>query len=74
VLEDQRYRKEWPKYFKNLPFKQPYLINGTYFENLDDENDVLDEGDANNQINDLSSSDEDSPEPVIKQVKKKLSK
>jgi hypothetical protein len=35
------------------------LINGTYFENIDDENDVLDGEDP--ALSDLSSSEPDTP-------------
>ena len=72
-MEGQRYRTDWAKYFKYLPFKQPYLINGTYFEGIDDDNDVLDQDDTAHLINELSSSEEETPEPQVEK-KKKLSK
>jgi hypothetical protein len=41
VEEEQRYRVKWAGIFKrNLTFKHPYLINGAYYENIDDEEDL----------------------------------
>lgn len=65
VLENQRYRKDWSKYFKYLPFKHPYLINGTYFEGIDDDTDVLDLDETDQLLNELSS-EEESPQPQVK--------
>lgn len=43
IKEDRRYREDWAKIIKKyLDYKQPYLINGTYFEKLDDDTEIID--------------------------------
>lgn len=44
TLERQRYRVQWAQFFKKyLDYKKPYLINGSYFEKIDDDLDILDQ-------------------------------
>ena len=43
ALERKKYRVNWARYFKKfLQYKQTYLINGSHFNNIDDEMDVFD--------------------------------
>ncbi len=51
---------------KNLQYKRPYLINGTFFEKINDEADVLDETETTNFNQDISDTDEETPLPVLK--------
>lgn len=68
VNQNQRYRIDWEHIVqKNLQYKRPYLINGTFFERLNDDTDVLDENETNwKAIQDISDTDEETPMPVLK--------
>ena len=52
VEQERQYRTQWQDFFsKNLQYKQPYIINGKYFQRLrDDESQAYDpDADAYNQ-------------------------
>jgi len=71
VNQNRLYRLEWERIVqKNLHYKRPYLINGTFFERLNDEKDVLDEYDTQwKEILDISDTDEESFKPELKTTK-----
>ena len=48
------------------------MINGTFFEGMNDETDVLDEGETNILLQDLSPSEDDTPLPLVVVKKKKV--